>query len=330
MRRTSALVSSVATVAMLSAVLAGCAASPDDVSACTPLLAPGDVSELVSATGAVGSKPTVDVPAPLVVKDSQRSVLVEGSGLVAQKGMTVDFDATVLDGESGSVLLSTKFDPADPVRFRAGLKTSSTQEDVPALAASLTCAQAGERLAVTTSSAESGLDLQSVGITDADHAIVFVVDVRAVYLGKADGINQIPGDGLPVVVTAPDGTVGITIPSGIDVPSSDRIATIKLGSGPKLAADDDAVLQLAVWTWPTDGSDATSKSSTWKTGSTPQTVTLVTDGEKALPAPLIDALVGATVGSQILVVVAPSGDVTDATIYVIDVLGVREPADSTK
>src|SRR5690606_18829382 len=109
-RRTSALVSSVATVAMLSAVLAGCAASPDDVDACTPLIASGDTSELVTATGEVGSMPTVDVPAPLVVGDAQRSVLTAGSGLVAQDGMTVDYDAVLLDATSGAVLQATSFD----------------------------------------------------------------------------------------------------------------------------------------------------------------------------------------------------------------------------
>ena len=40
-----------------------------------------------------------------------------------------------------------------------------------------------------------------------------VIDVTAAYLGKADGFNQLPKDGMPTVVTAVDGTPGITVPA---------------------------------------------------------------------------------------------------------------------
>ncbi|MFT4283290.1 MAG: hypothetical protein QM598_00475 [Protaetiibacter sp.] len=324
MRRTSALVSSVALVTVLSAALVGCAASPDDVTACTPALASGNASSLVTATGEVGSTPKVEVPAPLVSPQPQRSVLEEGKGLVARKGMTVDFDAAIYDGETGAQLLETKFDGTQGVRFRAGLKTSEQQQKVGSLATSLVCAQPGQRIALTTTAVDSGLDLSSVGISDDDHTIVLVIDVQEVFPGKADGLNQLPQDGMPVVVTAPDGTVGITVPSGIDVPSKDRTATIKLGSGARLAKGDLAVLQVASWSWPT-GDDATisQKSSTWDVGGTPSTLVLTDEGDQAVPAVLLDALVGTPVGSQVITVIAPQGDSTEATVYVIDVLGVQ-------
>jgi peptidylprolyl isomerase len=302
---------------MLAAVLAGCAASPDDASACTPLIAPGDASELVTATGEVGSLPTVDIPAPLVSSSPQRSVLETGSGLVASEGMTVDYDAVLVDGESGAPLQQTSFDGTAHLA-RTGGEGSMSQAFV--------CAQSGDRLAVTTTIGDSGLASATATEPDLARTIVLVLDITGVYLGKADGVNQLPQDGMPVVVTAPDGTVGITIPSGIEVPDADRTSTIKLGSGAKLSEGDEAVLQVGVWTWPADGSGATQKSTTWDTA--PVAVTLTAGDASALPTPVIDALVGTPVGSQVLVVVAPTGDSPDATVYVVDALGIRPPSDT--
>jgi peptidylprolyl isomerase len=304
---------------MLSAVLAGCAASPDDASACTPLIASGDASELVSASGEVGTKPTVDVPAPLVVQDSQRSVLVKGSGLVAQEGMTVDYDAVLVDADTGDVVQQTSFDgTAHPTRAN----------DRGAMYAAMVCAQPGSRIALTSTIGESGLAGPQASDEDLKRSLVIVIDVHGVYLGKADGFNQLPADGMPVVVTAPDGTVGITVPSGIDVPTADRTSTIKLGSGAKLAEGDAAVVQLAVWSWPGDGSEVSQKSTTWD--SNPSVVTLTTEGAQGLPQTVVDALVGTPVGSQVLIVMAPTSDSPDATVFVVDVLGIRPPSDSAK
>jgi peptidylprolyl isomerase len=304
---------------MLSAVLVGCAASPDDVSACTPLIASGETSELVSATGKVGTKPTVDVPAPLAVTSSERTVLTAGSGLVAQKDMTVDYDAVLLDAETGEAVQATSFDgTAHPTRADAR----------GAMYEAMVCAQPGSRIAVTATLGDSGLAGPNATEKDLERPLVIVLDIHGVYLGQANGINQLPADGMPVVVTAPDGTVGITIPSGIAIPDTDRTSTIKLGSGPKLAEGDTAFIQLASWTWPADGSGAAQQSSTWD--SNPQVITLTAEGEQGLSQALLDDLVGLPVGSQLLSVRAPSGDSTDATVVVIDVLGIRPPSDTAK
>jgi peptidylprolyl isomerase len=306
---------------MLSAVLAGCAASPDDASACTPLIASGDTSELVSATGEVGSMPTVDVPAPLAVKESQRSVLTKGSGLVAQVGMTVDYDAVLIDATTGTVAQATTFDgTAHPTRA----------DDRGAMYEAMVCAQPGSRIALTTTLGDSGVAGPNATEKDLERPLVIVLDVHDVFLGKADGINQLPADGMPVVVTAPDGTVGITVPSGIDVPAKgdDKTSTIKLGSGAKLAEGDAAVVQLANWSWAADGTGVSQKSSTWD--SNPQVITLTSEGDQGLPEYLVDALVGLPVGSQVLVVRAPTSDSPDAMVFVIDVLGIRATADPAK
>ncbi|PZQ91647.1 MAG: hypothetical protein DI534_01365 [Leifsonia xyli] len=330
MRRNSALVSSAAIVVALSATLAACSATPGDVSACAPGLASGSASSLVTATGKVGSEPKVEIPAPLVSKTAERSVLEKGAGLVAEQGMTVDTDLAVYDGATGTKLGTTAYDAASPLRMRAGIRTSEEQKSPGILAKALLCAQPGQRLAVTGDWKDVELNLSQFGLAEGQ-TIVVVVDVRNVFLGKADGVNQLPQDGMPVVVTAPDGTVGVTVPSGIKPPTADRTSTIKLGSGPKLALGDGAVLQVAVWSWPSDG-ELSQTSSTWKLGTMPTTLTLTDQGDQAIPAAFLDSLVGIPVGSQVLAVLPPAAGATtkDATIYVIDVLGITSSAATGK
>ena len=323
MRRTSALVSSVAVVTVLSAALVGCAASPDDVTGCEPLVAGGDASALVEATGEVGSAPEVSIPVPLVADAAERTVLEKGEGLVARVGMTVDFDAAVYDGRTGDLLIKSAFNGTQGVRYRAGLPISSTQDEASSLARALVCAQPGERIALATPADDTGIDLSGAGVT-GDSTVVVVLDVQEVFLGKADGVNQLPQDGLPVVVTAPDGTVGVTVPSGIEAPTENRTAVIKRGSGPKLAAEDLAVLQSANWVWPTgDDAEIDEKTSTWDQGKMPETVALTASGDQAIPSVFLDALIGLPVGSQVLVVVAPTAESTNASIFVFDVLGIQ-------
>lgn len=315
MRRTTALVSSVATVAMLSAVLAGCSASPEDASACTPLIAAGDASKLVSATGALSSLPSVDIPAPLNSSTPERSVIETGEGLVAHEGMTVDYDAVLVDGETGEQVQQTSFD---------GVAHLSRAGGEGAMWDAFVCAQPGDRIAVTSTIGDSGLAGPGASEADLARPLVIVLDVHGVYLGKADGFNQLPQDGMPVVVTAPDGTVGLTVPSGLEVPTADRAATIKLGSGAQLAEGDEVVLQLGVWTWSADGASVAQRSSTWD--SAPTTRVLSQDDAQSLPSAVFDALVGAPVGSQVLIATAPEAEGADATVYVVDVLGIRTPA----
>lgn len=315
MRRTPVLVSSVVSVVMLSAVLTGCTASPDDVTACTPLIQPGDASALVTATGSGDALPTVDIPAPLTVTASERSVITEGEGLVAAEGMTVDYDAVLVDASTGQLIQRTSYD-GTPHLLRTG--------DEGAVWEAMVCAQPGSRIAVTTTIGDSGLATGTTSEVDAKRTIVAVVDVHGVYLGKANGSNGWPSDGMPVVVTAPDGTVGITIPSGIDIPAENRTATIKRGSGAVLAEGDEVVAHLASWSWSSDDARPSAINSTWN--SNPQVVALEREGDRALAPVIADALEGHKVGSQVLIVVAPTAENPDATIYVIDVLGIRPPA----
>lgn len=332
-RRIPALVSSAAFATVLAASLVACSGPSTDVDACTPLFDSGDASSLVKATGDVGSAPKVDFPAPLVSKSPERSVLVDGDGIVATTGMTVDFDASIFDATTGEQLLATKYDGSQGVRYRAGESSATEDAEPGSLSSALVCAQEGQRVAVTSTVLESGLDFSSVGLGD-DDTVVFVVDVQAVYPAKADGVNQLPQDGMPNVVTAPDGTPGITLPDG-NPPAETKSSTIKAGSGEAIADGDSAVLNLSIWVWPTDGGEISQPYTSW--GKTPITQPVSEDptGQEGVPPGLFDALVGAKVGSQVLIVVAPDDSYAegawpagtqagDTLVYVIDVLGIQK------
>ncbi len=331
-RRNPALLSSAAIAIVAAASLTGCTADPVD--SCSPFVESGESAALVTASGPVGSLPKVEFPT-LTADAPERVVLEAGEGPVAQKGMTVDFDAAVFDAASGRQLITTNFDGSPGVRYRAGAIPSGA-EAAGALADALVCAQAGERIALVSSSAESGLDLSSLGIAP-DAEIVFIIDVQSVFLGKADGINQLPLDGMPTVVTAPDGTVGITVPVA-EAPEETRISTIKAGSGEKVEEGDTVVLQIASWIWPTPGEKPTKIQSTWT--AVPLTAPMSVDatGATGVTQGFYDAVVGASVGSQVLAVVAPEDSYADGAwpvgagdgstiIYVIDVVGIQNQAE---
>lgn len=338
MRRIPAFVSAAVGASVLAAALAGCAGPSADVTACTPTIGSGDASELVSARGSIGQKPRVDLPTPLVSDSTQRTVLEEGEGVVAQKGMAVDFDVIVFDAATGAELVSVGFDDPQGVRYRAGVPTATTNT-VSTLADALVCAQEGQRFALVSTILDSRLSFTHLGLSD-DDTVVFVVDVQGVFPGKADGVNQVPPDGLPVVVTAPDGTPGITVPDG-EAPDATRIAAIKKGGGEAVAEGDRVVANVAVWRWPVATATPASVYTTWE--SVPSTLTVVEDatGQEGVVPALFQALVGSTVGSQLLIVAVPAdtygdGEWPSATapgdtlIYVIDVLGIQSRSDDAE
>ncbi len=306
------------------------AALATTLAACTSSAAafePGDASSTVTATGAVGgSAPTVEFPTPLVTEDSQRSTLVEGEGDPIAAGDQVDFAYTVLDGASGQSLGAFGFaDDGKYGRTSAGAGTTS-------LSQSLAGTRVGGRYALTTTAA-LGFGpgtLGQLGLAD-DATLVLVIDVLDARPGKSEGVNQLPLDGMPAVVTAVDGTPGITVPD-IDPPTTTRISTIKLGSGPVVEDGANLVVHFSGWVWPTADAPLSQFQSTW----TGQRAVNITASPEALVPGFADAVIGANVGDQVLAVIAPEdgyGDTPPAQsaipagatlIFVIDILGIQE------
>lgn len=317
--------------ALVAATLAGFSAAGAS-SGCTPTYSSGDASSLVTASGKSGAAPTVEFPTPLVTKKSQVSTLEAGDGTPIASGSQVDYDVSMFLGKTGEPLSATGYDGKSFQRSASGTTGNS-------LSIALECAKVGERLAIATTAAEVKAAFQegafqSGGINDTD-TIVLVVDVVAAYLGKANGFNQLPKDGMPTVVTAVDGEPAIAV-GLVSPPAKTEASTIKAGSGAAVKKDDAVVLNFSAWIWPADGSEPTSFSSSW-TGGQAVTFGLTNfDDGGGLPTGIVDNLIGEKVGGQVLIVLAPGDDsfpadnlpqgiTADSTvIFVFDLLGIQK------
>lgn len=285
---------------LVSGALAGCSGF-SIAGGCVPAFQPGDASNAITATGDVGDFPEVTFPTPLIADETQRSVLVQGEGEPAAAGSIILTSYTYFDGATA----------------QAGEETTgffAASDSALQLGESLECVTVGSRIAVVGPVAEV-----LAGAEGTEGTIVAVLDVEAIYLGKANGVNQLPQDGMPTVVTAVDGTPGI---SSTYLPAAEepRTATIKAGGGAVIAEGDTAVFHARSWNWSAGTSTVTLGDIDSWTRSTP--FALVPSTETMGDETLADAIIGAKVGSQILVVIPDTATPSAATVYVFDILGI--------
>ena len=307
--------------------LAACSTSAP-AGACEPLVAPGDSSSTVTATGGFGLEPDAEYPTPIVATNVQSSVVSAGDVKTIFEGQYALAQVTLYDGETGDYITSTSYDPSGAFIVRAG-------EGAGNLGQALVCSTVGSRVAVTA----NGSDLYGfAGIAEdalpATATYIVVFDIEDSVLGKAYGTDQVPQQGFPSVVTTPDGVPGVTVPSE-DPPAGVKIAVLKQADGATVGEGDTIFTHYLRVDWDDPHSDTATKS-TWADFGNPETMTLTaldtSTGVGVTPG-LLQALVGQKVGSQVLVIVppafgfpdggAPEGvDATSTLVYVIDILGV--------
>jgi peptidylprolyl isomerase len=319
------LTAAIITVGLI-ASLAACS-STDAASSCATTAKSGDASSIVSVKGDVGKELDVTFPTPLITSGIEATTISEGDGRTLQSGDVADFHLTVIDGETGDVL-DTGLDPDSFLRASAGNANTQTNE----LGKALGCATVGSRVAVTLEFQDLfGEQAEGASAYANDDTLVAVVDVIRGFPGRATGAPQLPVNGQPAVVLAPTGQPGIVVPNS-DAPEKLQISTTKLGDGKKVKEDDAVVIQSSEIVWGADDI----LTSTWDTQ--PSTVLATADRTGAtagvLPG-LAKALKGATIGSQLVVVIPPGDDSYDETatlptgvtaedtlVFVVDVLGV--------
>lgn len=287
---------------------------------CEPAIPSGDASAAISATGEIGSSPEVELPTPLYASENERSVLTAGEGDLVGEGAPVIFQFSIFNGRDGSLLQESEYGE------NGGTILTATEDATtnPGIEDALVCTTVGSRIAVVLSPEDShgGQGIAQLGV-EADDSLVYVIDVREAFLPKADGVNQLVArNDLPAVVTAPDGTPGITVPAA-EAPSELLAETVKAGDGDAIEAGDQFVVHYTGVLW--DG--GTVFDSSWETGS-PALFTL--DG--IVPG-LAEALEGQKVGSQVLAVIPPElayGDAGSGSVpagatlvFVVDILGIR-------
>ena len=299
----------VVTVGLLASMTACSTTAGPGASGCPPT---GDAASVVTATGDFGSKPDVDVPSPIVTTETEVSTLIEGDGQRIVRGTPVVIDYTLFDGATGRELEDSGYDGSTNVPLTVGGQTLAPLVDA------LECSTVGSRVAIAVKASDLSASINGAEAApndDPDAAYVAVVDIKKAFLAKADGALQLGADGLPAVVTAPDGAPGITVPAG-DAPSNEVVHLVRKGGGATLTGDDTAVVQFTAVTWSQPSSVT---GSTWTNGGSATPVDL---GDEQIPAEIRSALVGQKVGSQVMVVL-PAAAATggSASVYVFDVLG---------
>ncbi|NHI16796.1 FKBP-type peptidyl-prolyl cis-trans isomerase [Microbacterium excoecariae] len=312
MRKTTAVAT---LIGLMTLALAGCSSAPETPEACGRDAATNEaLLSAVDVQGALGQSPTVDFPLPFVAIEADHLDLVTGDGPVIEStAQGVVFDATLYDGATGTPIPMTAYS-GDETQV---LGLTNVVAQLPGMEDAFLCASEGSRVVaalgedgisesfasqIVQFGAQYGLDIDT-------SSMVAVIDIARVLPASADGspvYNE--GHGLPSVVRTPDGVPGIIIPDG-DAPTEQAALTLLQGDGPELSGDEAVTLQYTSVSWGT----RTVTTSTWESGA-PATATL-----DQLPEGFADALAGATVGSQVMVVV-PDGD-GGATVSVIDVLG---------
>jgi hypothetical protein len=301
-RRTPALL---AASALLVAGLAGCAAAPGDGADCAPST---DVPSLASVdvSGDVGTRPDVEMRTPFHIDDTTVRLDVAGDGpAVSQAGQIALIDLTVYSGRTGEPIAANNYD--DPGNAQASTQIAQL---FPGLTDAFECVREGSRITVGLSPEGVGEQSAAQYGLGADQSAVAVIDVEKVYLARADGADQfVESHGLPTVVRAPDGRPGIVVPDAT-APDELVVQTLKRGDGAELTAADSGRVHYTEVGW-----DSRSVAGTSWDGVPVSTL----DG--TLPAEVVDALVGETVGSQLLVVV-PGDAEQQAEVYVIDILGI--------
>ncbi|TFC88842.1 hypothetical protein E3T28_08695 [Cryobacterium sinapicolor] len=322
MRRAPALIAS---AGLLVAVLTGCS-TPVDAADCEASVSEGAASKLVSASGEFGSAPTVDFPTPLKTDTTQVSEVIAGTGIGLVPEQLVKLDLSLYNGTTGALISEGEYDGANQASI-----VLDDEQTLPGLASGLECAQVGSRLALIVSPDDglgpAGGDANS-GI-GADDSLVFVIDVVRANLLRADGANQPVASGLPSVVLATDGTPGLTIPSS-EPPTDLKIGVLKKGAGEEIEEGDTATLHYTGVLW----NEKTVFDSSWQAGKPAEF--LIADGSKTeggLIPGFAQAVIGQTVGSQVIAVIPPDqayGDEASQTIpagstlvFVVDILGVN-------
>ncbi len=308
---------SVATGFLLLGALTGCSASQGGASDCTPLAQSGSAVDAVSVKGDFGTMPEVTFTTPLKTNQTERKILTAGNGNIAYPGTTVSYEISIFDASNGDELGKTSYDGS-----QLQTMSLSTNSMLYGVEATIECAAAGSQI-VSVVAPKDLLDPNGnpVAGLGADSSVVLVIDLVSVSKSQADGKPQPEVEGMPKVTLSETGEPTITVPK-TDAPKSLEIAVLKKGDGATVKEGATVTVHYKGVLWST----GEQFDSSW--GAAPATFRL--DG---VVSGFSEALVGQSVGSQILAVLPPDkayGDQPAGSIppgstlvFVIDILSTK-------
>lgn len=309
----------IAVTALAALTLVGCAPAGSAASAdCSRATEASKTLDLVTVTGKPDAAPEVEMFTPLHAKATEFQDLEVGEGNAITDGeQLVVLDISIVNATNGETLVQTPYD-GDMSRVFA---LSRWVQTFPGFADALDCATEGSRVVVALAPGDIE-DEAAAGLTLAeDDSAVAVIDVRKVYLPRADGDDQfVEGHGMPTVVRATSGQPGIIVPDATP-PSEVVVEVLKKGRGEVVTGDAPVRVHYTGVTW----ADRKEFDTSWD--GEPASLTL--DG--VVPG-FAQALEGQTVGSQVLVVIPPEAGYGDqqqgaipansTLVFVIDILGI--------
>lgn len=294
------------------------AATSSPSGACTKS---GKLSDTVKVSGDFGAPVKISTDAPLTPTATERTVLTKGSGKdEATKDSIVEVAITLYNAKTQKVVQPTTYatDGASLV-----LPINDTGY-LPGLVRAANCAVEGDRIVAVSPASDAFADQGGSGVA-AGEPVIFVMDVITVVKSvptQATGTDQPAEAGLPTVALADDGAPTITIPKA-DAPTDLKISTLKKGDGKVVTDGASVAVAYTGVLWAT----GETFDSSW--GRAPYAL-FPTGG--VIPG-FTQALVGQTVGSQVIAVIPPefgygkagtqgiSG--TDTLVFVIDILDVE-------
>ncbi|MCW4458352.1 FKBP-type peptidyl-prolyl cis-trans isomerase [Microbacterium sp. MPKO10] len=306
-------------------VLAGCSSSPEsapqstddaasDIGTCVDTSS-GAASESVTVEGEKGAAPTATFDAPLTVDTTERTIISEGDGAEAKHGSWAGVEVTLYNAETGEKVQSSSYAGA-PMQVMI-----ADNALVPALVRAIECVPAGSRVVSVSPASdawgEQGTEDGAIGPGDG---VVIVADVVSLTPETATGEPQEVDPSLPEVTLDDSGAPTVTIPS-TDPPEEFQLGVLKKGDGTTVEDGDTVTVQYQGVNWRTG--EVFDQS--W--GDAPAQF-----GTDQVIAGFTKALVGQTVGSQVIAVIPPEdgyGEAgsdsagikgTDTLVFVVDIL----------
>jgi peptidylprolyl isomerase len=266
------------------------------------------------ATAEAGSS----IKSPLAnIKTAQTKIVRDGNGPAFTGDQLITIEYAVFSSTSGATLASSKWDATDSAS--QVFNSTTTKQFCDALGGVKQGSVVAFALPANTDDPEGSL---------------FILELKKVYLPRANGTSNAPESGMPSVVLTPKtGQPGLIQPS-FEAPKEFKRSTLITGKGEAIKIGDSITVHYSGWVWKEDLGDPFDSSWSQRDAQTPVTPATFTLSEGNLISGFVKALDGITVGSQVIAVMPPdvaygaAGQGTipgNATlIFVIDVLGINK------
>lgn len=275
---------------------------------CSQQVSEPSALDLVTVSGELGQTPVVDFPSPLNTPDILSQTVIHGEKTPLVADQMIEAAIAQYSGADGSVLATNGFSPNAPVRVPL------TEGQSPEwLLDILLGSSVGDRIVFTVplielGATESILAMEGLPVTSSS---IFVLDILKAYLPKADGSDQMVTDNrLPSVSYAPNGTPGLTF-RDTEAPTELTQVLLKKGTRQTVESTDSVLVHYQMWDW----DDRRVTGTSWPSN-TPYFVP-ADMGIYEIPS---EALIGQTIGSQIMIV-HPAEGTSGAWIIIADLLG---------